>query len=120
MIKGLEKFAKLKNQEELTAEIVRVKDEMKIKQIELACLENMMFASDNDGGSSSNTGSRGKSNDHRYSYDSGNHQVVGESGAELNFIESGKSPTLSPQTITGKLQFSGRNNPVNEENGNEH
>mmetsp|Transcript_24202 Transcript_24202/g.24815 ORF Transcript_24202/g.24815 Transcript_24202/m.24815 type:complete len:974 (+) Transcript_24202:99-3020(+) len=124
--KGLEKFAKLKNQEELTAEINRIKDEVRTRQIELACLENMMFASDN--ASSSRTGR--KSNDHRYSYDSGNamnHHPSGgngggESGGEIEFPDIEKPsplPPSTPQTTTGKLQLSGRKGPGVDMNENE-
>ena len=59
MLKGLEKFAKLKNKEELNVEIDKLKEEIKLRQIELVCLENMIFASEQD--SKSQSQSRKKS-----------------------------------------------------------
>ena len=114
MVKGLEKFSKMKNQEEITTEIVRIKEEMKLRQIELACLENLMFVSDGDGESASNTGSRGKGHDHRYSYESEYHlQHVGEGvdviGGESNVVDLEKPITpSSPQTLTDKFQCNGQ------------
>lgn len=124
MMKGLEKFAKLKNQDELLGEITRIKEEMKLRQIEIACLENMMFASDKDG-SSSKSGSKGKSNDHRYSYDSGNamnhfHNVDDDKGNDAgardtgdggNILDLEKASNNSPLTITGKIHFNGPSLP---------
>eukprot|EP00604_Paraphysomonas_vestita_P002148 CAMPEP_0174821272 /NCGR_PEP_ID=MMETSP1107-20130205/6122_1 /TAXON_ID=36770 /ORGANISM="Paraphysomonas vestita, Strain GFlagA" /LENGTH=94 /DNA_ID=CAMNT_0016038115 /DNA_START=102 /DNA_END=386 /DNA_ORIENTATION=- len=82
----------------------------------------MMFASDN--GSSSRTGSK-KSHDHRYSYDSGNAMnqyhsggngggESGNDGGDVEFPDIEKPsplPPSTPQTITGKIQFSGRRIP---------
>lgn len=59
MLKGLEKYSKLKNKEELNIEIDRVKEEIKLRQVELVCLENMIFASEQD--SKSQSQSRKKS-----------------------------------------------------------
>eukprot|EP00604_Paraphysomonas_vestita_P004346 CAMPEP_0174825650 /NCGR_PEP_ID=MMETSP1107-20130205/42964_1 /TAXON_ID=36770 /ORGANISM="Paraphysomonas vestita, Strain GFlagA" /LENGTH=142 /DNA_ID=CAMNT_0016057461 /DNA_START=3613 /DNA_END=4041 /DNA_ORIENTATION=- len=121
MAKGLEKFAKLKNQEELTAEINRIKDEVRVRQVELACLENMMFASENDNASSSISK---KSGDHRYSYDSGNamnrpQQYDVELGGDPVITDIDRSlPPTTPHTITGKIHFSATRIPEIDLNGN--
>jgi hypothetical protein len=48
MMRGLEKYSKMKNKAELDGEIERVKEQIKRHQVELACLENMIFASEHD------------------------------------------------------------------------
>lgn len=53
MQRGLEKFSKLKNKAELDAEITRIKSDLHRYQIELVCLENMIFASEHDSKSQS-------------------------------------------------------------------
>jgi hypothetical protein len=58
MAKGLAKYGKLKHKAELDAEIERVKAEIKHRQVELACLENMIFASEHDSKSQSQSGRR--------------------------------------------------------------
>jgi hypothetical protein len=58
MMKGLEKYSKMKNKVELDGEIERVKDQIKRHQIELVCLENMIFASEHDSKSQSQSGRR--------------------------------------------------------------
>lgn len=73
----MEKYSKLKNHDELSHEIDRLKEEIQRKQMELSCLENMMFASDKDS-SSKNTSSQqpfpSSSNRRKYSYESGSCQ----------------------------------------------
>eukprot|EP00604_Paraphysomonas_vestita_P000964 CAMPEP_0174818256 /NCGR_PEP_ID=MMETSP1107-20130205/909_1 /TAXON_ID=36770 /ORGANISM="Paraphysomonas vestita, Strain GFlagA" /LENGTH=120 /DNA_ID=CAMNT_0016029869 /DNA_START=266 /DNA_END=628 /DNA_ORIENTATION=+ len=54
-MKHLEKFRKLKNQDELNHEIARLKEDVQKNLMELACLENMVFASDNNDSSSHNS-----------------------------------------------------------------
>lgn len=61
MLKGLEKYSKLKNKEELNVEIEKIKEEIKLRQVELVCLENMIFASEQDSKSKSQSQSRKKS-----------------------------------------------------------
>lgn len=69
----------MKNREELLHEINRVKEEAQHKQMELACLENMMFASEQDNSNSKqNSQSKNSQNEselqlnpNRYSVESG-------------------------------------------------
>jgi hypothetical protein len=56
MVKNLAKFSKLKHKAELDAEIDRVKGLIRCHQVELACLENMIFASEHDSKSQSQSG----------------------------------------------------------------
>jgi hypothetical protein len=51
--KAMAKFSKSKNSGDLQYEIDKIKKEIADRQSELACLENMKFASDHSGGSSS-------------------------------------------------------------------
>lgn len=60
ILKGLEKYSKLKNKEELNVEVERIKEEIKLRQVELVCLENMMFASEQDSKSKSKSQSQSR------------------------------------------------------------
>jgi hypothetical protein len=59
MAKELKRYRKLKNKDELSAEIERVKAEIQHGQSQLACLENMVFAVDGENDSSAQSVSRG-------------------------------------------------------------
>mgnify|MGYP006977228688 CR=1 FL=1 len=48
----IEKYSKLKNREELVHELARAREEVQQKLMEISCLENMMFASEQDNSSS--------------------------------------------------------------------
>jgi hypothetical protein len=48
VMKGLEKFARMKDRDEIIAEIQRVKEEKEMRQIEFNCLENLLFAVDRE------------------------------------------------------------------------
>jgi hypothetical protein len=55
VMKGLEKFSRLKDRDEIIAEIKRVKEEKEIRQIELTCLENLLFTVDRESESMNST-----------------------------------------------------------------
>lgn len=57
--KGMEKYSQLRNKAELDAEIARARDELQHCQRELACLENMVFASEHDSKHSEYSSRRG-------------------------------------------------------------
>lgn len=101
MLKGLEKYGKLKNKAELDAEIGRVKEEICRHQVELVCLENMIFASEHDSKSQS-----GRKSSHGQALPNSKHSQ-GESGcnegnqALNNELENGISCAPSPKNLDG-------------------
>jgi hypothetical protein len=62
MSKELKKYRKLKNKDELNAEIGRVKAEIEHGQIQLACLENMVFTVEGENESGSQSEPKSSSN----------------------------------------------------------
>jgi hypothetical protein len=62
MAKDLKKYRKLKNKAELNAEIGRVKSEIEKRQVQLACLENMVFTVEGENDSSSQSESKSSLN----------------------------------------------------------
>jgi hypothetical protein len=111
MAKGLEKYAKMKNCEELSGEISRVKEEIRLRQMELVCLENMIFASERDSSSKKSGGSgigNGSSHLRRGSQHSGaggaggggRYQSHGERGEESS-VHPLPSPCPLPSPVEG-------------------
>lgn len=98
MMKGLEKYSKMKNKAELDGEIERVKEQIKRHQVELACLENMIFASEHDSKSQS-----GRRSSH------------GQSGQRHSQVESGGG--LSPNSDPGRGRDYGEIENAHEESG---
>lgn len=93
-LKGMEKYAKLKNREELLHEINRVKEEAQHKQMELACLENMMFASEQDNSNSKqNSQSKNSQNESELQLNPNRYSV--ESGVLQSFKQGNASPLMS-------------------------
>jgi hypothetical protein len=85
MMKGLEKYSKMKNKAELDGEIERVKEQIKRHQVELACLENMIFASEHDSKSQSQSGRKSS------------HGQISQLGNRHSQVEGGGGP--SPNAV---------------------
>jgi hypothetical protein len=63
VMKGLEKFSRMRDRDEIIAEIKRVKEEKEMRHIELNCLENLLFTVDRESESfNSNSRNRRSSN----------------------------------------------------------
>jgi hypothetical protein len=55
VMRDLEKFSRMKNRDEIIAEINRLKEEKVIKEVGLSCLENVLFAVNRESESSPNS-----------------------------------------------------------------